>query len=46
VFLKTDIHNGEYIEVVSKNEKKPAEVFSIAGNHEKAEKRSVLHHRD
>jgi DNA repair exonuclease SbcCD nuclease subunit len=31
---------------ISEKQKKPAEVFAIAGNHEKAEKRSVVHHRD
>jgi hypothetical protein len=31
---------------ISEKEKKPAKVFNIAGHHEKAEKPSVLQHRD
>jgi len=31
---------------IFEKEKKPAKVFNIASHHEKAEKRSVLQHRD
>jgi len=36
----------EFNPTTSITTKKPAEVFAIAGNHEKAEKLSVVHHRD
>jgi hypothetical protein len=36
----------EFNPTTSITTKKPADVFSIAGNHEKAEERSVLLHQD